>query len=64
MSTDQRFLNKRQVAAMLGLSLYTIDAWVSQRRELPFIKMGRRVMFDRKDVDLWLERNRNSPSAF
>lgn len=63
MKHDQRFLTKRQVADLLGLSIYTIDAWVAQRRELAFIRMGRRVMFDRVDVETWLRHNRNSPEA-
>ncbi len=61
MKEERRFLNKQQVAALLGLSLYTIDSWVSQRRELPFIRMGRRVMFDLKDVYAWLEKNKVAP---
>ncbi len=61
MKEERRFLSKQQVAALLGLSLYTIDSWVSQRRELPFIRMGRRVMFDIKDVYAWLEKNKVAP---
>ncbi|MEP0826919.1 MAG: helix-turn-helix domain-containing protein [bacterium] len=61
MTSDRRFLTKRQVASLLGLSIYTIDAWVSQRREIPFVKMGRRVMFDVKDVNAWVEKNRMEP---
>ena len=44
------FLNKKELAEYLGLSVFTIDTWVSQQREIPFVKMGRRVMFDMEDV--------------
>ena len=55
------FLSKRELAAHLGLSVYTIDSWVSERREIPHVKMGRRVMFDTRDVDNWVERNKVLP---
>ena len=61
MIENQKFLSKRQVAALLGLSTYTIDAWVSQKREIPFIRMGRRVMFDVRDIQAWLEKNKVNP---
>ena len=62
MKTEERkFLSKKQLANYLGLSPYTIDSWVSERREIPFVKMGRRVMFDRKDVLAWVEANKTHP---
>lgn len=61
MTDNRKFLTKREVAALLGLSLYTIDSWVSQRRELPFVRMGSRVMFDANDVQSWIDKNRVHP---
>ena len=61
MKEERQYLTKREVAALLRLSTYTIDSWVSQRRELPFIRMGSRVMFAAKDVQAWIEKNRVSP---
>lgn len=61
MTDNRKFLTKREVAALLGLSLYTIDSWVSQRRELPFVRMGSRVMFDPDDVQTWIDKNRVHP---
>lgn len=54
-------MSKREIAAYLSLSHYTIDAWVSQRREIPFIKMGRRVLFDISDIEAWIERQKVKP---
>ena len=56
-----KFLSKKQLANYLGLSIFTIDSWVSERREIPFVKMGRRVMFDLKDVLAWVESNKTHP---
>lgn len=54
-------MSKYEIAAYLSLSRYTIDAWVSQRREIPFIKMGRRVLFDIDDIEAWIERQKVKP---
>jgi excisionase family DNA binding protein len=59
----RKYLSKKELAEFLGLSVYTIDAWVSQRRAIPFIKMGRRVMFDLQDVLDWVEAQKNHPVA-
>ena len=56
-----QFLDKKELAAYLGLSIFTIDSWVSQRREIPFIKMGKKVMFDLADVLTWLESKKVHP---
>ncbi len=61
MKVEREFLSKRQVAEMLNLSIFTIDSWVSQRREIPFIKMGRNVRFDIRDVRAWLEKRKFNP---
>lgn len=56
-----QFLNKKQLAAFLGLSIFTIDSWVSQRREIPFIKMGKKVMFDFADILSWVDSKKVHP---
>jgi excisionase family DNA binding protein len=53
-----RFWDKRELAEYLGLSVFTIDAWVSQRR-IPFVKIGgRKVMFDKKEIETWIDGQR------
>ena len=61
---NKGFINKKELAEYLGLSVFTIDAWVSQRREIPFIKMGKRVMFDMDDVKSWIEESKIHPDSF
>jgi excisionase family DNA binding protein len=43
------------VAEVLGLAPKTIRNWVSARR-IPFVRVGRKVMFRRKSFELWLNR--------
>jgi len=50
----KRLINKKELAEYLSLSVFTIDTWVSQNR-IPYVKMGRRVLFDLDDVDKWIE---------
>lgn len=58
---ERQFFSKRELADFLGLSIFTIDAWVSQRREIPFVKMGRRVMFAVDDVEAWIRQRKVMP---
>jgi len=58
--TKKRFLNKQELAIFLGISKFTIDAWVSQRR-VPFVKMGKRVLFDIEDIEKWINQNKVAP---
>jgi len=58
----RQFLTKKELAEYLGLSIFTIDSWVSERREIPYIKMGRRVKFDLSDIQLWVENNKVIPN--
>ena len=43
------------VAEVLGLAPKTIRNWVSARR-IPFVRVGRKVMFRRRSFELWLNR--------
>ena len=47
-----KFLNVREVAALLRVSQRTVYDWVSQRR-IPFRKAGDRTIFDRDEILRW-----------
>lgn len=49
--------NIRQAAEALGLSVHTLYSWVSQRR-IPFVKVGKRTMFDPMDIAQWINKNK------
>ena len=54
-------MDKQELASFLGISRYTVDAWVSQKR-IPFIKIGGKlVKFDMNDVNQWLEQQKVCP---
>ena len=58
----RRLINIQDVAEYTGLSVHTLYAMVSQRR-IPFVKMGRRTMFDPKELDRWIAENSVMPVA-
>lgn len=49
-----------RAASALGLSVHTLYAWVNQRR-IVHVKAGRRVMFDPKDIQAWIEEHKVLP---
>ncbi len=55
-------LTPEQVAVMTGLSLDTLAQWRSQRRGLPYLKLGRAVRYDAVEIQAYLERCRVSVS--
>ena len=50
-----RPITKTELAQFLGVSLRTVDAYVSSRR-IPYIKLGRLVRFRLPDVERALKR--------
>lgn len=60
---DKRFLTAEEVASITGLSLETLAQWRSQRRGIPYLKIGRAVRYDPTDVQTYLEGCRVSVSA-
>ena len=45
-----RLLSVEQAATYLGVQKSTIYSW-AWRRKIPSVKMGRRLLFDREDLD-------------
>ena len=57
---ERRLLSIREASEALGLSRHTLYSWVCQRR-IPYVKAGRRTMFDTRDLDKWIERMKVHP---
>jgi excisionase family DNA binding protein len=55
-------LTPEEVAAKTGLSRETLAQWRSQRRGLPYLKIGRAVRYDPAEVQAYLEGCRVSVS--
>jgi excisionase family DNA binding protein len=56
MDTNKR-LSILEAAPILGVSPYTVRAWARQRR-ITYHKLGRRLVFDRADLERFVTANR------
>ena len=51
---ENRLLSVEGSARYLGVRKSTIYSWAA-RRQIPSVKIGRRLLFDRKDLDKMIE---------
>lgn len=51
---DNKILTARQVAEMLVISKAKIYL-MAERREIPYIRIGKNIRFWEKDIVLWLQ---------
>jgi excisionase family DNA binding protein len=62
MATD--LLTRKQAADILGVSKGTLDIWACHGRyKLPYLRVGRKAMYRRADLDAWLESRRVTHSG-
>jgi len=59
---NSRKLLPEEVAEITGLSAETLAQWRSQKRGIPYLKIGRAVRYDPADVQAYLEGCRVSVS--
>ena len=50
----KRLISVEETAKYLGVQKSTIYSW-AWRRKIPSVKMGRRLLFDREDLDRMIE---------
>jgi predicted site-specific integrase-resolvase len=55
LSSGGRLLSPIRVAEILGVSVDTLAVWrCTQRYPLPYVKVGRKVMYRREDVERFI----------
>jgi predicted DNA-binding transcriptional regulator AlpA len=61
--TDDTLIDTRQAAAVLGISPTTLEIWRSTRvKDQPaFVRVGRRVKYERQALAAWIDRHRELP---
>jgi excisionase family DNA binding protein len=52
-----RLLSQQEAAAYLGISYWTLRD-LTFRGEVPHVKIGRRILIDRLDLDAYLEQSK------
>lgn len=56
----RRMLTTEEAADYCGLSVNSFRAYI----KIPPVNFGRSVRYDRKDLDEWLDRFRQSPTSY
>jgi excisionase family DNA binding protein len=59
----QPLLSVPEAAALLGIKVWTMRAWLSQRR-IAFVKIGRLTKICPEDITAFIERNRREAVSF
>jgi predicted DNA-binding transcriptional regulator AlpA len=63
-NSASRYVRTPEAAAHIGLATVTLEKdRVSGRMGLPFIKIGRVVLYDLNEIDGWLAKHRRSSTA-
>jgi excisionase family DNA binding protein len=52
---SRTLLTPKEVARLTGLSIDTLAQWRSQKRGIPYLKVGHAVRYDPADVQTYLE---------
>jgi len=50
---EKRFIGPEDLAVYLDIKLNTVYSWVYLKK-IPYIKMGRLVKFDLREIESWL----------
>jgi excisionase family DNA binding protein len=58
-----RRLTVREAAEYVRLAMSTLNALRTAGRGPRFIKLGRKVLYDTKDLDAWLDRNKRHSTS-
>ena len=58
-----RYLDTRQAAAYLGLSSRMLRTMRAEGEGPPYARAGRRVIYDRFDLDDWVARRKQGPDS-
>jgi len=51
---DRDYMERAEVMEYLRISRGTLDK-LQKRREIPFAKIGKKVLFRKRDIDAWME---------
>ncbi len=57
---ERRLLTIHEAARYLAVSVSTLYGWVWQRR-VPFVKIGRALRFDSRDLEAFVQANKHHP---
>lgn len=59
--TNEPLLTPAQAARILNVPVSTLSRWRNERRELPYVKVGRVVRYRRADLNIWVRKQTVMP---
>ncbi|MFA5349924.1 MAG: helix-turn-helix domain-containing protein [Candidatus Omnitrophota bacterium] len=57
---EKRFLGINELSEYLGITKGTLYVWTCQKK-IPYLKVGRLVKFDLREIETWLSKKRIKP---
>jgi len=54
-----RLLTPQEVAHALGIKTNTLKKWRSDRKGIPFFRIGKSIRYQMKDVIEWIEKHKS-----
>lgn len=54
--SDNRYMDLEQCAAYIGRTTHALRGLI-RRRQIPHMRIGRRLQFDRDKIDSWMKRH-------
>ena len=54
-------LKPQELAEILNMKPLTLEVWRSLRKGPPWLKLGRKVFYDRKAVEEWVRQQARNP---
>ena len=60
-NTGYSLLTPGQTAEPLNIPVSTLSRWRSERRELPYVTVGRLIRYRQVDIDRWIDDNTINP---
>lgn len=58
-----QLLDQKTAAAYLGTTVASMNSLRAQNKlSIPFVRFGRRIKYQRADLDAWIEQNRVVPT--
>ena len=56
------YWDKKEVEEVTGIKVATLNRWIFEKINLPFIRTGGKIYYDRKDVEAFMAKNKVSVS--
>jgi excisionase family DNA binding protein len=61
--TERNLLTTKQAAEQVKRAPYTVREWAKRREHLPFVRIGRKLYVEQRDIDRFLAKAIVEPTA-